>query len=250
MHQMTPRTSRVAMYAQMQVGINLMRKFRDQQAKAAWSIPEHALNRIHALTRFALIAPLPFSWKNESCANIVFDLLIKESVFPKDMERSHPDRTAMVKTKIRSHASHIRSGNIKAVIQRALEVPYTNIYDLTHNIVNACKIKADVTREVLAGIAYLRHLVHEEMIKQGQDNLDRKVWDVFELSLKRALKSHATEEARTAFLEACLKRDIERYGRYDPDVVLASVDSSGQAEIFQAMRSGRVEISPPRRSRR
>ncbi|KAI0652605.1 hypothetical protein C8Q79DRAFT_110083 [Trametes meyenii] len=144
---MSPTSARVAIYSEVTACMNLVRKFREQQTKALWELPERASNQMHVIARYALMAPLPYSWKNEVCARV--DMLIKDGHVPKDTN-AHPERVSTVMKKAALYASHVRSDVIKTEIRSSLEAPYKNILELTKIIAKAYKGKIELSTEILA----------------------------------------------------------------------------------------------------
>ncbi|KAI0670734.1 hypothetical protein C8Q78DRAFT_1078715 [Trametes maxima] len=234
---MSPNSAHVVIYSDVLACMNLMRKFREQQSKAAWQMPERALNQMYVIGRFALIAPLPYSWKNDVCTRVILDMLIKDGSLPKDTD-SHPERTTIVMKKAALYASHVRSDVIKSEIQNSLKAPYKNILELTNLIIKPCKVKIELSTEILGGVAYVRSLVATKMAQRGITRLDRDMWELFEVRLGNTLEQHKTAAAQSIFLCACLANDIAKYGAYnDIDVRLVTTYSALQAAMFAAMRT-------------
>ncbi|KAI0668321.1 hypothetical protein C8Q78DRAFT_1081196 [Trametes maxima] len=244
--QMSPTSARVVIYTDVLICMNLLRKLREQQNKAVWEMSERTVNQMHLIGRYALIAPLPYSWKNEVSARVVLDMLIKDGSVPKDIY-DHPERVAVVLKKAGSYASHIRSDVIKSAIQKSLKAPYKNILELTNFIIKSCKGKIELSIEILGGIAYMRSLVAAEMAQRSTTRLDRDMWELFEVRLGDTLEVHRTVEAQSIFLRACLAEDIAKYGSYNSaDVRLVATYPALQAATFAAMRTapGLAPVAP------
>ncbi|OJT04915.1 hypothetical protein TRAPUB_4295 [Trametes pubescens] len=241
---MTPHSARVVLYAQVQTGINLIHKLREQQNKV-WVMPEKVQNRMHTLVRIALIAPLPFSWKNEF-VRLIFKLLLKESMLPKDIE-NNSERKGLVDSKISRYASHVRS-EMKTTIHTSLtSSPTDAIFELTKKLVQPCAANVEITKDVLASMAYLRKLVAKDVACQpaGLNGVSvssrRDAWDVLDVRLKADYKQHEGDAARAKFLDEQLTNDVNLYGPSTGEI--ARSGTSLQTSIFEAARGGASMVS-------
>ncbi|KAI0632550.1 hypothetical protein C8Q77DRAFT_1073625 [Trametes polyzona] len=232
-------------------GINLISKLREHQSKT-WTMSQRARDRMHTVSRLALIAPLPFSWKNEF--NIfIFKLLVRDGFLPKDVENV-AERKNTVVSEIGRFVSHVRS-EMKVEIVNSLTPPYVNILDVAKSIVHPCAKDMEITHEVLCSLAYLRTLVAQEMTERGGTLIHEKdTWDLLDLRLNNTRKQHTDEAERSRLLDTCLQSDLNKYGAYPDaggvcDVAKSAVSSALQATVFADARGGAASIVVAPRSR-
>nr|VWO97710.1 Extracellular metalloproteinase 4 (EC (Fungalysin MEP4) [Ganoderma boninense] len=242
---MTPRSARVHIYSQVTQALNLITKFREVQVKN-WEIPAKVKVHAHLIVRIALIAPIPFCYK-DSLPLLVLRILMKEGFLSKDFETKHHQRADVVMKEVARHAGHVRSEIKLAVLASMNPDKYIDILTLTRTVSKACGKDLNITKEVLCAVAYLRGVT----ALQAEDRTavalkaDEKVWwGLLEHRVGETRARHNTVEARMRHLQDWLENDQVAYGRANAQQLAALLTEPAplQTTVFEAQRRGTEEL--------
>ncbi|KAI0668806.1 hypothetical protein C8Q78DRAFT_1081163 [Trametes maxima] len=234
---MTPTTARVYLYAQMQTGFSLMnRLLREQQnmarrADSNWTMNKRTKERMHALVRIALLTPLPASWKLD-LQRTIMRLLITQGYLSKDLE-NYEDRMQHVLAATGKYASQIRH-DMKGQIETSMKTPYINILDLTAKIAGPCKAEFPITRNILAGMAYLRGIYELEAEERNMDSLGDDAWNLLDVKVQQTRELYKTSEARANHLAQWLKADEDKYRVVPHNATMTRSLTTVQEAVFAA----------------
>ncbi|KAI0644753.1 hypothetical protein C8Q79DRAFT_1057235 [Trametes meyenii] len=231
---MTPTTARVYLYAQMQTGFSLMNRFlREQQnttrrAESSWTMNKRTRERMHALVHIALLTPLPASWKLD-LQRTIMRLLVNQGYLSKDLE-NYEDRTQHVLAATGKYASQIRH-DMKG------QTPYVNVFELTAKIAGPCKAEFPITRNILAGMAYLRGIYELEAEERNMDSLGDDTWNLLDVRVQRTRELYKTSEARANHLAQWLKADEDKYGVIPHNATMTRSLTGVQEAVFRATQN-------------
>ncbi|KAI0666046.1 hypothetical protein C8Q78DRAFT_995041 [Trametes maxima] len=228
---MTPTTARVYLYAQMQTGFSLMNcLLREQQntarrAESNWTMNKRTRERMHALVRIALLTPLPASWKLDLQRTIM-------GYLSKDLE-NYEDRMQHVLAATGKYASQIRH-DMKGQIETSMKTPYINVFELTAKIAGPCKAEFPITRNILAGMAYLRGVYELEAEERNMDSLGDDAWNLLDIRVQQTRELYKTSEARANHLVQWLKADEDKYGVVPHNATMMRSLTAVQEAVFTA----------------
>ncbi|KAI0698171.1 hypothetical protein C8T65DRAFT_697904 [Cerioporus squamosus] len=234
MAQLTPRMVRVVAYAQTLALGNIVDKLEAVVMQS--TVNSQEADRIRKFARIAIFTPMPHQWKSGRTP-VIFKLLKDNKKLLKDLEK-HQNRIDAVNSDIGEVLSRARSA-VKGKILATLGVPANqavNIFALCELLLDELCVKNQVliTREVLAGVAYLRGLLEFE---RGNGATGREAWDILDVRLRAALEGRSAVPVRMEYLQDWLARDMQVHGAIPGNAIIKPSMGELQQQIASAMQT-------------
>ncbi|KAI0643308.1 hypothetical protein C8Q79DRAFT_1012605 [Trametes meyenii] len=126
---------------------------------------------------------------------------------------------------------------MKGQIETSMKTPYVNVFELTAKIASPCKAEFPITRNILAGMAYLRGIYELKAEERNMDSLGDDMWNLLDVRVQRTRELYKTSEARANHLAQWLKADEDKYGVIPHNATMTRSLTGVQEAVFTATQN-------------